>query len=104
LLSGLVIVVSSILDTSPEATGQQTTATAAEKKDIFKVILTVDGLDHNSGDVAAIVAAIVSVNGELSPDLLAVHYQLKEIIEKIGRTFVLPIVLFCNNVVVVVVL
>jgi hypothetical protein len=100
LLSGLVIVVSSILDTSPEATGQQTTATAAEKKDIFKVILTVDGLDHNSGDVAA----IVSVNGELSPDLLAVHYQLKEIIEKIGRTFVLPIVLFCNNVVVVVVL
>jgi hypothetical protein len=32
-----------MLDTSPEATGQ----TAAEKKDTFKVILTVDGVDHN---------------------------------------------------------
>jgi hypothetical protein len=62
LLSGLVvIIVSSALDTSREAIGQQTTTgTAAEKKDIFKVILTVDGLDHNSGDVAT----IVSVNGE----------------------------------------
>jgi hypothetical protein len=64
LLSGLVVIVSSTLDTSHEATGQQTTtttATAAEKKkDIFKVILTVDGLDPNSGDVAT----IVSVNGE----------------------------------------
>jgi hypothetical protein len=62
LLSGLIVIVSSTLDTSHEATGQQTitTATAAEKKDIFKVILTVDGLDQNSGDVAT----IVSVNGE----------------------------------------
>ncbi|HEY9386647.1 MAG TPA: hypothetical protein VIP70_06380 [Nitrososphaeraceae archaeon] len=64
LISGLVvIVVSSTLDTRPQAIGQQqttTTATSAEKKDIFKVILTVDGLDHDSGDVAT----IVSVNGE----------------------------------------
>jgi hypothetical protein len=54
LISGLIIV--STLDTSPEATGQ----TAAEKKDTFKVILTVDGVDHNSGDVVT----VVSVNGE----------------------------------------
>ena len=64
LISGLVvIVVSSTLDASPQAIGQQqttSTATSAEKKDIFKVILTVDGLDHDSGDVAT----IVSVNGE----------------------------------------
>ena len=60
LISGLVIIVSSTLYTGYEAIGQQQTTPAAEKKDIFKVILTVDGLDQNSGDVAT----IVSVNGE----------------------------------------
>jgi hypothetical protein len=59
LISSLVVIVST-LDTGYEAIGQQQTTPAAEKKDIFKVILTVDGLDKNSGDLAT----IVSVNGE----------------------------------------
>jgi hypothetical protein len=37
----------------------QTTETE-KKKDIFKVIMTVQGLDHNTGDIVT----IVSVNGE----------------------------------------
>jgi hypothetical protein len=38
----------------------QTTTLPAEKKDIFKVIMTVQGLSHNTGDIVT----IVSVNGE----------------------------------------
>jgi hypothetical protein len=34
--------------------------TETEKRDIFKVIMTVQGLDHNTGDIVT----IVSVNGE----------------------------------------
>jgi hypothetical protein len=57
LLISLLVIVASTLDTNPEATGQ---TTAAKKKDIFKVLLTVDGIDHNSGDIVT----VVSVNGE----------------------------------------
>lgn len=38
----------------------QTTTSPVEKKDIFKVIMTVQGLNHNTGDIVT----IVSVNGE----------------------------------------
>jgi hypothetical protein len=48
-----------VLDTTPSALGQTTTS-PIEKKDIFKVIMTVQGLDHNTGDIVT----IVSVNGE----------------------------------------
>jgi hypothetical protein len=52
------IATTAILNTTPDALAQTTTATEpSEKKDIFKVIMTIQGLDHNSGD-------IVTINGE----------------------------------------
>jgi hypothetical protein len=49
------------LNPTPDALAQDTTSTEPDKKnDIFKVIMTVQGLDHNSGDIVT----IVSVNGE----------------------------------------
>src|SRR5919108_3624220 len=55
------IATTTILNTTPDAMAQTTNATEpSEKKDIFKVIMTVQGLDHNSGDIVT----IVSVNGE----------------------------------------
>jgi DNA gyrase/topoisomerase IV subunit A len=50
-----------VLNTTKDAFTQTTTSSEAEKKkDIFKVIMTVQGLDHNSGDIVT----IVTVNGE----------------------------------------
>ena len=50
-----------VLNTITEALAQTTTSSEAEKKkDIFKVIMTVQGLDHNSGDIVT----TVTVNGE----------------------------------------
>ena len=48
-----------VLDATPTALGQAATS-PVEKKDIFKVIMTVQGLNHNTGDIVT----IVSVNGE----------------------------------------
>ncbi len=48
-----------VLSSTPNALGQTTTS-PVEKKDIFKVIMTVQGLNHNTGDIVT----IVSVNGE----------------------------------------
>lgn len=48
-----------ILNT-PNTLAQTISTPGTEKKDIFKVIMTVQGLDHNTGDVVT----IVSVNGE----------------------------------------
>ena len=45
---------------TPNTLAQTTSTPGTEKKDIFKVIMTVQGLDHNTGDVVT----IVSVNGE----------------------------------------
>jgi hypothetical protein len=49
-----------LLNTSSETFAQTTSSPVAAKKDIFKVIMTVQGLDHNTGDIVT----IVSVNGE----------------------------------------
>ena len=62
-LSVLVIglMATAILNTTnPNAFAQTTSSPETEKKDIFKVIMTVQGLDHNTGDIVT----IVSVNGE----------------------------------------
>jgi hypothetical protein len=48
-----------VLDATPNTLGQAA-ASPVEKKDIFKVIMTVQGLNHNTGDIVT----IVSVNGE----------------------------------------
>ena len=56
-LLGLLAI--AILNT-PNTLAQTTSTPGTEKKDIFKVIMTVQGLDHNTGDVVT----IVSVNGE----------------------------------------
>jgi hypothetical protein len=49
------------LNTGPDAYAQGITSSEIQKKkDIFKVLMTVQGLDHNSGDIVT----IVSVNGE----------------------------------------
>lgn len=55
-LLGLMAI--TVLNITPDAFAQ--TAETDKKKDIFKVIMTVQGLDHKSGDVVT----IVSVNGE----------------------------------------
>jgi hypothetical protein len=58
-LLGLVAI--AVLETTPNALAQTTTSLETEKKkDIFKVIMTVQGLNHNTGDIVT----IVSVNGE----------------------------------------
>ena len=49
----------SILNSTPDSLAQTTTS-PDEKKDIFKVIMTVQGLNHNTGDIVT----VVSVNGE----------------------------------------
>jgi hypothetical protein len=50
-----------VLNITTKALAQTTTPSEAEKKkDIFKVIMTVQGLDHNSGDIVT----TVTVNGE----------------------------------------
>jgi hypothetical protein len=49
-----------MLNTTPNAFAQTTSSQETEKKDVFKVIMTVQGLDHNTGDIVT----IVSVNGE----------------------------------------
>jgi hypothetical protein len=58
-ISLLGLMTTAVLDTTPSALGQTTTS-PVEKKDIFKVIMTVQGLNHNTGDIVT----IVSVNGE----------------------------------------
>src|SRR5919106_6264346 len=60
LLLGLVA--TTVLNNiSPGALAQTTGSPETEKKkDIFKVIMTVQGLDHNTGDIVT----IVSINGE----------------------------------------
>ncbi len=46
--------------TLPDLLAQTTNSLGTEKKDIFKVIMTVQGLDHNTGDIVT----IVTVNDE----------------------------------------
>jgi hypothetical protein len=58
-ISLLGLMATAVLDTTLNALAQ-TTASPVEKKDIFKVIMTVQGLNHNTGDIVT----IVSVNGE----------------------------------------
>jgi hypothetical protein len=58
-ISLLGLMATAVLDTTLNAIAQTTTS-PVEKKDIFKVIMTVQGLNHNTGDIVT----IVSVNGE----------------------------------------
>src|SRR5688572_19166196 len=58
-ISLLGLMATAVLDVTPSVLGQTTTS-PVEKKDIFKVIMTVQGLNHNTGDIVT----IVSVNGE----------------------------------------
>jgi hypothetical protein len=57
-LSLLALMATTVLNITPNALAQ--TTETDKKKDIFKVIMTVQGLDHNTGDIVT----IVSVNGE----------------------------------------
>ena len=59
-VSLLGLVATAILNTNQNSLAQTTNSAGTEKKDIFKVIMTVQGLNHNTGDVVT----IVSVNGE----------------------------------------
>ena len=53
----------SVLSTGSDAVAQAITSPETfKKKDIIKVIMTIQGLDHNSGDIVT----IVSVNGDSS--------------------------------------
>jgi hypothetical protein len=58
-ISLLGLMATAVLDTTLNALAQTTTSPEA-KKDIFKVIMTVQGLNHKTGDIVT----IVSVNGE----------------------------------------
>jgi hypothetical protein len=61
-VSLLGLVATTVLNnTTPDALAQTTSSPETEKKkDLFKVIMTVQGLDQNAGDIVT----IVSVNGE----------------------------------------
>jgi hypothetical protein len=59
-VSLLGLMATSILNTTPDSLAQKTISPETVKKDIFKVIMTVQGLNHNTGDIVT----IVSVNGE----------------------------------------
>jgi hypothetical protein len=59
-ISLIGLVAAAMLNTTPNAFAQTAISPETEKKDIFKVIMTVQGLDHNTGDIVT----IVSVNGE----------------------------------------
>jgi hypothetical protein len=59
-ISLLGFMATAILTTTSGILAQTATPPEIEKKDIFKVIMTVQGLDKNSGDIVT----IVSVNGE----------------------------------------
>jgi hypothetical protein len=56
----LLGLITSAMNNVPDTLAQTTSSTGTEKKDIFKVIMTVQGLNNNTGDVVT----IVSVNGE----------------------------------------
>jgi hypothetical protein len=56
----LLGLITSAMNNVPDTFAQTTSSTGTEKKDIFKVIMTVQGLNNNTGDVVT----IVSVNGE----------------------------------------
>jgi hypothetical protein len=61
LVSLIGLVTTAMLNTTtPNAIAQTTSLPEIEKKDIFKVIMTVQGLDRNTGDIVT----IVTVNGE----------------------------------------
>lgn len=57
-VSLLALMATTVLNITADALAQ--TTETDKKKDIFKVIMTVQGLDHNTGDIVT----IVSVNGE----------------------------------------
>jgi hypothetical protein len=57
-VSLLGLMATTVLNIAPEALAQ--TTETEKKKDIFKVIMTVQGLKHNTGDIVT----IVSVSGE----------------------------------------
>ena len=57
----LGIMATSVVSAASDAVAQAITSPETiKKKDIFKVIMTIQGLDHNSGDIVT----IVSVNGD----------------------------------------
>ena len=57
----LGIMATSVVSAASDAVAQAITSLdTIKKKDIFKVIMTIQGLDHNSGDIVT----IVSVNGD----------------------------------------
>ncbi len=56
----LALMAAGIWNNNPDALAQTPAPETEKKKDIFKVIMTVQGLNHNTGDVVT----IVSVNGE----------------------------------------
>jgi hypothetical protein len=60
-ISLIGLMAAAMLNTNvPDSFAQTTSSPQTEKKDIFKVIMTVQGLSHNTGDIVT----IVSVNGE----------------------------------------
>jgi hypothetical protein len=56
----LLGVITTAMNNVPDAFAQTSSSTGTEKKDIFKVIMTVQGLNNNTADIIT----IVSVNGE----------------------------------------
>jgi hypothetical protein len=60
VLASALIVMLTLSTISIDAVGGQTVAKINKKQDIFKVLLTVDGINHNTGDIVT----VVTVNGE----------------------------------------
>ena len=81
------------LNTSPEVQGQSTTELVKKKQDIFKIVLTVDGINLDTGDIIT----VVSVNGETKSKLFDDIQTYENSINNGGNVFVEYVSTFPNT-------
>jgi hypothetical protein len=75
-MSLLGLVATAILNATPGALAQ-TASSPGEKKDIFKVIMTVQGLNRNTGDIVTIVSVIGESRVKLFDDSKTYLHSVK---------------------------
>lgn len=81
------------LNTSSEVQGQSTTEPVKKKQDIFKIVLTVDGIKLDTGDIIT----VVSVNGETKSKLFDNIQTINNSIEYGGKVLVEYVSTFPNT-------
>ena len=87
-----VVILLLALNTGPEVQGKPTTE-PVKKQDIFKIVLTVDGIKLDTGDIIT----VVSVNGETKSKLFDDIQTYKNSINNDGHVFVEYVSTFPNT-------